>query len=83
VRPESNVWRKESRRDRRGRRRQTGTNSPNSAKLLRRVYRFHEARLQGLTVEGAAELLNISQIDAWRMEDLIATVADERAEWLR
>jgi hypothetical protein len=83
MRPEANIWRKEARRDRRGRRRQTGTNSPNSAKLLRRIYRFHEARLQGLTIEGAAEQLNISLMEAWRYEDLIAAIAEERAEWTR
>jgi hypothetical protein len=82
MKPEAPVWRKEARRDRRGRRRQPAT-SVDSAKLIRRIFKFHEARLHGLTVEGAAEQLGISWIEAWRFEDLINALVDDRTGWTR
>ena len=76
MRPEARVWRKETRRDRRGRTRRPVA-SPTSAKLIRRIQRFHEARMQGLTIEEAAGQLNLPLMEAWRFEDFITSLADD------
>jgi hypothetical protein len=79
VKPEARVWRKDARRDRRGRQRTRHAVSSNSAQVVRRILRFHDARRSGLTIEDAAEHVGIPWAEAWRYEDLINALADDFA----
>lgn len=80
MKPEARVWRKTGRRSNLGRRRGTRPAGLDTAKVLRRVRRFHALRQRGLEVEEAGRRLGLPYVEAWRIEDFLTSLIDDLKE---